>query len=95
MGPKNWPYSRGGRINEGFYKKIFNRFARRPKYSGRNNEVTVRRGSTVLEIYRAVNPPRLQILRIDGEWVIDYVIMQDVIFWEENARKRCFFNCNI
>ena len=25
---------------------------------------------------RAVNPPRLQTLRIDGEWVIDDVIMQ-------------------
>ena len=25
---------------------------------------------------RAVNPSRLQILRIDGEWVIDDVIMQ-------------------
>ena len=25
---------------------------------------------------RAVNPPRLQALRIDGEWVIDDVIMQ-------------------
>ena len=24
----------------------------------------------------AVNPPRLQILRIDGEWVIDDVIIQ-------------------
>ena len=48
---------------------------------------------------RAVNPPLLQILRIDGQWVIDDVIMQGT--WrpflqkKKNARKRCCFNCNI
>ena len=47
---------------------------------------------------RAVNPSRPQILRIDGEWVIDDVIMQGT--WRhflegKKARKRCCFNCNI
>ena len=46
---------------------------------------------------KGVNPPRLQILRIDGDWVIDDVIMQGTWrhFLEKNARKRCCFNCNI
>ena len=35
-------------------------------------EMTLR----VLSIGSAVNLPRLQILKIDGEWVIDDVIMQ-------------------
>ena len=35
---------------------------------------------------RAVNPPRLQILRIDGEWVIDDVIMQGT--WHHFLKKR-------
>ena len=46
---------------------------------------------------KGVNPPRLQILRIDGDWVIDDVIVQGTwrYFLEKNARKRCCFNCNI
>ena len=46
---------------------------------------------------RAVNPPRLQTLRIDGERVIDDVIMQGTWrhFLGKNARKRWCFNCNI
>ena len=56
-------------------------------------EMTLR----VLSIGSAVNLPRLQILRIDGEWVIDNVIMQGRWrhSWEKNVRKRCCFNCNI
>ena len=46
---------------------------------------------------RPVNPTCLQILRINGEWVIDDVIMQGT--WhhilEKNVGKRCCFNCNI
>ena len=39
---KNWPYKRGGRVNEVFfYKKMYGNNARPPKKSGRNNEVTV------------------------------------------------------
>ena len=50
MGQKNLAVLTGGRVNEGFfYKKMYGRFARRPKKkNGRNNEVTVRRGFTVL-----------------------------------------------
>ena len=46
---------------------------------------------------KGVNPPRLQILRIDGDWVIDDVIVQGTWrhFLEKNVRKRCCFNCNI
>ena len=49
MGQKNLAVLAGDRINEGFffYKKMYGRFAGRPKKSGRNNEVAVRRGSTV------------------------------------------------
>ena len=35
---------------------------------------------------RAVNPPHLQILRIDGEWVIDDVIMQGT--WHHFLKKK-------
>ena len=47
---------------------------------------------------RAVNPPRIQTLRIDGEWVIDDVIMQGTwrhFLEKKNTRKRCCFNFNI
>ena len=46
----------------------------------------------------AVIPPRLKILRIDGEGMINDVIMttaQDVICEKKNAWKRCCWNCNI
>ena len=48
-GPKNkLAVLTGDRINEGlFYKKMYGRFAEQPKKSGRNNEVAVRRYSTV------------------------------------------------
>ena len=42
-------------------------------------------------------PPRLQILRIDGGGMINDIIMHmahDVIC-EKNAQKRCCWNCNI
>ena len=44
-------------------------------------------------INRAVNPLRLQILRIDGEWLIDDIIMQaqDVIFWGKKRAKKMLF----
>ena len=41
----------------------------------------------VLSIGSAVNLPRLQILRIDGEWVIDNVIMQGR--WRHSWEKTC------
>ena len=47
-------------------------------------------------VTRAVNPPRLQILRIDGEGMIDDIIMHGT--WrhcEKNVPKRCYWNCNI
>ena len=47
-------------------------------------------------VTRAVNPPRLQILRIDGERMIDDIIMHGT--WrhcEKNVPKRCYWNCNI
>ena len=46
---------------------------------------------------RTVNPPRLQILRIDGVGIIGDVIMHDTLrhLCKKNARKRCCWNCNI
>ena len=47
---------------------------------------------------RAVNPLRLQILRIDGEGMINDVIMHtahDVIGEKKNVQKRCCWNCYI
>ena len=47
-------------------------------------------------VTRAVNPPRLQILRIDGEGMIDDIIMHGT--WrhcEKNVPKRCYWNCII
>ena len=46
---------------------------------------------------RAVNLPRLQILRVDGGGMINDVIMHTAhdVSCEKNARKRCFWNCNI
>ena len=43
-----------------------------------------------LDNLRAVNPPHLQILRTDMEWVMDDVIMQahDVIFWKKKTHKK-------
>ena len=45
----------------------------------------------------AVNLPRLQILRVDGGGMINDVIMHTAhdVSCEKNARKRCFWNCNI
>ena len=49
MGQKHLAVLTGDRISEVFfYKKMYGRFAERPKKSGRNNEVVVRRGSTVI-----------------------------------------------
>ena len=48
MGQKHLGALTGDRINEGFfYKKMYGRFAERPKTSDGNNEVAVRRGSIV------------------------------------------------
>ena len=55
-------------------------------------------GNIICHWNRAVNPPRLQILRIDGEWVIDDIIMQGTwshFLGKKKAQKRCCFNCNI
>ena len=53
-------------------------------------------------MYRAVSPPpplppRLQLLRIDGEGMIDDVIMHGTWrhLWQKKPPKRCCWNCNI
>ena len=42
-------------------------------------------------------PPRLQLLRIDGEGMIDDVIMHGTWrhLWQKKPPKRCCWNCNI
>ena len=49
---------KGDRINERFFfnKKMYGRFVRRPKYSGRNNEVAVRRCSKSQPMIRPYSP---------------------------------------
>ena len=56
MGPKKLAVLTGDRINEGlFYKKMYQwSFCRAAKTRGRNNEVAVRRGSTVVCIASVV-----------------------------------------
>ena len=52
MGQKHLAVLTGDHVNEGsffFCKKMYGHFAGRPKKRGRNNEVAVRRGSTVLQ----------------------------------------------
>ena len=41
-----------------------------------NLEYQIANSKVMVHRCRAVNPPLLQILRIDGQWVIDDVIMQ-------------------
>ena len=49
MSQKKLAVLTGDRINEVFYKKMYQwSFCRAAKTSGRNNEVAVRRGSTVV-----------------------------------------------
>ena len=60
-----------------------------------------------LDTFRAVNPRHLQIFRVDREWIIDDIIMHELI-WAKNTRwfrlsrifvqnawKRCCWHCNI
>ena len=59
--------------------------------------IIVLQQSKTSQVYRAVSPTRLQILRIDGEGIINDVIMHrahDVIC-EKKCIKRCCGNCNI
>ena len=52
----------------------------------------------IFRVYvRAVNPPSLQILRIDGERMIHDVIIDSTWrhLWQKNPPKRCCRNCNI